>query len=576
MGVRTLGAALLLILAAPVLAGTGAHFTLGIGAEYLSTSQTVEGRRTSEGTLQPVVFLDFDGNVVDPRFLLFNGRVLTSSFWLDQTGAETTTKRELDYGLGIRAFSNRAISFEVSAMRADSSVTGPTVAGLVPGVAQNFRAILDVRPNGWPQFRVTQTMQRFQADDPATLRDMRSDVTELTGNYSRGLLAVDLLLRRENDDYYNGLIKQELGVGNATVELNRGGRSSFLTQLFVNRYTSETADGGGTSPSESLVWQNRYRQLIGERGSADFFYNHQTTRYGDGPSLAYDQPGASLVLPLSRFFQAEANATYLWSDLDGSRQLRQPAASAGFRYGAEFGAWSIALNPLATYVSVSGSGVPSESSWGGQVYGAVRANFPVWGFGLEGEYAGNQLSIGVLDPSLPVGGGSFLAGLAKNRQFVRLSLRLQPATKFMLTGFAQGNRQVRQTVVGDVTVEFRQAQLDLTAGPFRLTGSASRSEVTGGEVPSSTRIGYAQLTFTPAWWLEMDALIQDEERTAAGVTGSLRFAEAGLRFRYAKLTAYARVREQESSGSGVRSYTDRRIWAGIARTFDFNVGQVGR
>lgn len=576
MGARALAPGLLLIAAAPALAGTGAHFTLGIGAEYLATSQTVEGRRTGESTLQPVVFLDFDGNVVDPRFLLFNGRLLTSGFWLDQTGAETTTKREIDYGLGIRAFSNRAVSFEVSAMRADSSVTGPSVAGVVPGVSQNFRAILDVRPNGWPQFRVTQTMQRFQADDPATLRDMKSEVTELTGAYSRGLLAVDLLLRRENDDYYNGLIKQELGVGNATVELNRGGRSSFLTQLFLNRYTSGTGDGGQTSPSESLVWQNRFRQLIGERGSADFFFNHQSTQYGDGPSLGFDQPGASVVLPLNRFFQAEGSASYLWSELDGSRQLRQPVASVGFRYGADFGAWSVALNPTASYISVSGSGVPTESSWGGQVYAALRANFPVWGFGIEGEYAGNQLSIGALDPGLPAGGGSFLAGLAKNRQFLRLSLRLQPAGRISLTGFAQGNRQVRLTVVGDVSVEYLQAQVDLTAGPLRLTGTASRSEVTGGEIPSSTRIGYAQLTFMPVWWFEMDALIQDEERTAAGVTGTLTFVEAGLRFRYAKLTAYARVRQQESSGYGAKSYTDRRIWAGIARTFDFSAGQVGR
>jgi len=575
VGARALGSGLLLIVAAPALAGTGAHFTLGIGAEYLSTSQTVEGHRTSESTLQPVVSLDFDGNVVDPRFLLFNGRILTSGFRLEQTGVESTTKREFDYGLGLRAFSNRAVSVEVSALRADSSVTGPAVAGLVPGVGENYRAIVDVRPNGWPQFRISQTMQRFQADDPATLRDQRSDVSELTGAYSGGFLAVDLLLRREKDDYYNGLIKQDLRFGNGTVELNRGGRSSFLTQVYANRYVSESGDGVESTPSDSLVWQNRFRQMIGERGSADIFYNHQTARYDGAPSLTFDQPGATVVLPLSRYVQGEASASYLWSDLDGSRQLRQTVGSIGFRFGGDFGAWSVALNPLANYVSVSGTGVPSESSWGGQIYGAVRAGFPHWGVGLEGEYAGNQLTIGTPVPGVPVGGSSFLAGLDKNRQFVRFSFRIQPAGRILLTGSAQLNRQLRQTVVGEVTAEFRQAQVDLSAGPLRLTGTLTRSEVTGGEIPSSTRIGYAQLTFTPSWWFEMDALIQDEDRTAVGVTGTLTFAEAGLRFRYAKLTAYARVREQESSGYGT-SYKDRRIWAGIARTFDFSAGQVGR
>jgi len=155
-------------------------------------------------------------------------------------------------------------------------------------------------------------------------------------------------------------------------------------------------------------------------------------------------------------------------------------------------------------------------------------------------------------------------------------VRFQPALRVVLSGSAQLNRQLRQTLSGDVTVEFLQAQADLSAGPLRLTGAVSRSEVTGGEIPSSTRIGYAQVTLTPAWWCEMDALIQDEERTAVGVTGTLTFAEAGLRFRYAKLTAYARVRQQESSGYGGKSYTDRRVWAGIGRTFDFSVGQVGR
>jgi len=576
MGVRAVGLGLFLFVAAPALAGSGAHFTLGLGAEYLSTSQTIEGRRTSESTLQPVVYLDFDGNLVDPRFLVFNGRVLASGFRLEQTGADTTTKREFDYGLGLRAFSNRAVSVEVSALRADSAVTGRSVAGLVPGVGENYRAIVDVRPAGWPQLRISQTMQRFQADDPATLRDQRSDVSELTGTYARGLLAVDLLLRREKDDYFNGLVKQEFGFGNTTVELNRGGRSSFLTQLFLNRYVSETGDSGESPPSESLVWQNRYRQLIGERGSADLYYNHQSSRYSGSPTLGFDQPGAVLVLPLSRLFQAEASASYLWSNLDGSRQLRQPVGSVGFRFGTDFGAWSIALNPLASYVSVSGPGVPSESSWGGQVYAAVRASFPRWGVGLEGEYAGNQLTIATPGEIPPVGGGSFLAGLDKNRQFVRFSVRFQPALRVVLSGSAQLNRQLRQTLSGDVTVEFLQAQADLSAGPLRLTGAVSRSEVTGGEIPSSTRIGYAQVTLTPAWWCEMDALIQDEERTAVGVTGTLTFAEAGLRFRYAKLTAYARVRQQESSGYGGKSYTDRRVWAGIGRTFDFSVGQVGR
>jgi len=575
MGVRALGLVLLVVVASPAVAGTGAHFTLGLGAEYLSTEQGQNGTSWKESTLQPVVFLSFDGNAVDPRFLTFYGQILAAGFRLEQTDADATTKKQLDYGLGVRLFSNRPVSVEASARRSDSNVTGPETSGLVGGVDQTYRAVLDVRPTGWPQFRLSWTSQQFAADDPTALRDQKFTVTELTGNYARGLLAADLVLRRDTNDFYNGLIGQQIDLGMITAELNRGGRDSFLTRNQVNRYTSTS--GGDASPAAtSFISQNRFRHLIGERGSVDAFYNHQTSDSGTGNSLSFDQPGASMVLPVTRDLQVEAAASYLESDLAADRQLRQPVASLGLRWGRSAGAWSFSLNPRANWVSVSGRNVASESSWGGAGYGAIRVTLTRFAAGLEGEYTGNQLFIGVLDPSLPVGGGTYLTGLDRSRWFGRASLFLQPFRLVLVSATAELNRRIRLTREGDVAEESRRAQVDLTVATFKLVGTINQVEISGGEIPSSTRIETANLYFAPAYWLLVDGLVQSEKRSALGVSGTYKYAEAGVRLKYAKLSFYARVRQEETGGDGTKDYTNRRVWAGVGRTFDFRVGQVGR
>ncbi len=575
MGVRAVGLGLLLALAAPALAGTGAHFTLGLGAEYLSTAQVENGTSFKESTLQPVVSLSFDGNAVDPRFLTFYGQILAAGFRIEQTGVETTKKTQLDYGLGARLFSNRPVSVEASARRSDSYVTGPETSALVGGVDQSYRAVLDVRPGGWPQFRLSHTAQQFTADDPTTLRSQKTDVTELTGNYARGLVAADLVLRRDANDFFDGIIRQQVDLGMVTAELNRGGRDSFLTRNQVNRYTS-TSNGETSPAATSFISQNRYRHLIGDRGSVDVFYNHQTSDSGGGNSLSFDEPGGSLVLPVARDLQVEAAASYLISDLDRERQLRQPVASVGLRWGRTAGSWSFSLNPRANYVSVSGKNVTGESSWGGGGYGAVRLALSSVSAGVEGEYTGNQLFIGVLDPSLPAGGGSYLTGLDRNRWYVRASLLLQPLRLMLLSVTADLNRRVRVTREGDVSEETRRVQAELTVWAFRLVGTWNEVEIAGGEIPSSTRIETANLYFTPAYWLVFDGLVQSERRAALGVTGTFRYFEGGVRLRYAKLSLYARVRQEESGGNGTKDYTNRRVWAGVGRTFDFRVGQVGR
>ena len=221
---------------------------------------------------------------------------------------------------------------------------------------------------------------------------------------------------------------------------------------------------------------------------------------------------------------------------------------------------------------VSRPGVPTESSWGGRFYGAVRGTFSRASAGLEGEYTGNQLSIAPAEPGDPLAGRSFIAGLDKNRRLLRLSLQARPSWWAGLSGTGEYSRRTRVDRGAEVAEESRRAQADLTLGPFRLSGSTSEVEVTGGEIPSSSRFNYAALYITPAYWLQMDALVQDEKRTAVGVSGRFRYAEAGIRLRYARLSAYARVRQEETGENGSTGRKNRRIWAGLSRTFGFRVG----
>jgi len=103
VGARALGSGLLLIVAAPALAGHGAHFTLGIGAEYLLD---VPDGRGAIGRARARCSRSSPSTSTETSSTRgFSSSTAGSSrraFRLEQTGVESTTKREFDYGLGLR------------------------------------------------------------------------------------------------------------------------------------------------------------------------------------------------------------------------------------------------------------------------------------------------------------------------------------------------------------------------------------------------------------------------------------------------------------------------------------------
>ncbi len=116
----------------------------------------------------------------------------------------------------------------------------------------------------------------------------------------------------------------------------------------------------------------------------------------------------------------------------------------------------------------------------------------------------------------------------------------------------------------------------MTWRTFSLRAGYTESEITGGDLPSMFTVVDGRLSWMPRPWLVLEARGYREEREAEQSLGTLDVAEAGIRFQYARLAFYARVRDQTSSGDGVPTRDDRRYWIGFERTFGFTLGGSSR
>ena len=91
----------------------------------------------------------------------------------------------------------------------------------------------------------------------------------------------------------------------------------------------------------------------------------------------------------------------------------------------------------------------------------------------------------------------------------------------------------------------------------------------GARSPEATR-SLASPTTLLLFWI---GLLSLAHREALGFEGSYAFAEIGVRFNYARLSFYARVREEEIQETAVELRRARRFWVGLQRTFGFAVGE---
>ena len=150
--------------------------------------------------------------------------------------------------------------------------------------------------------------------------------------------------------------------------------------------------------------------------------------------------------------------------------------------------------------------------------------------GVEGEYAGNQLSIASSPPGGVAGGATFLAGLEKEREWVRLILSTQPTARTGIYASGEGRRVVRLDLEREVTADTGQARLSLRWRTFTLSGGWSILDIVGGDLPSTTITSDAGLMWSPKYWLSFDGRAYREKREAEGSTGDLEWAGSGCGF----------------------------------------------
>ena len=235
-------------------------------------------------------------------------------------------------------------------------------------------------------------------------------------------------------------------------------------------------------------------------------------------------------------------------------------------------AWSVVLHPRISYIQVSDDLGNESSSTGGQLFASIRRRFQHGYAGVEGEYASNQLSIAPVAPGAGAGGVTFLAGLEKEREWIRLVLSAQPTSRTGIYANAEARRVVRLDLGNEVTADTGRARLSLRWRSFTLSGGWNVVDIVGGDLPSTTITSDVGLMWFPWRWLAFDGRAYREEREAEGSTGELEWAELGVRFQYARLSFFARVRDETSFGDGAQLRDYRRYWLGVERTFGFGFG----
>lgn len=564
--------------AGPAAAGSGATFTLGLAAEYLSDAQTYEGVSVERSNLQTILWLGASGHLIDPRFLTFDASIAQTLSSQNLSDQPDTKVNETYFDGALRFFNNRPVSFELAAGRQGTDISGLPQGAVVDGVRDYQRFGLRALGGDWFRLNLRHWKQGFTADQPDTLRDEDATWSELSTQAAVGKVdAVLQLLWRENDLYGGGL-QQEIGSGRFDVDINRTGRLYWHTDLVGNLYRSAQNHGEFSPWTTNYVVRNQLRHRYSQRGFWDLRADLRVVRFETDPveEIVTGNASANLVAPLSQSAFLEAEVGYLSNEFGEGLRVSQPRASLGLRWGKQYGRWWLSIYPRVTYFRADPDEYETESALGSLVYATVRRQLRRSSITLEAEYFDNQLTL----PDYSIGetpiGSGFLAGLDRRRYRGRLIFEYRPTNRagFSVEGDYRSRERVDRGV--EITEDVVRAQLNVMLGRVSIGASADRFEVTGNEIPTLTDVWQANISWGPTFWLIFDAFVRSEERKLIDFVGRYDYAEAGVRFNYAKLSFYARVREQRTDEAGREVRKFRRIWVGVRRTFNLRVGDLWR
>lgn len=568
-------AAVAVATATPAGAGSGATFTLGLAAEYLADSQEYRGVTAERSNLRTMIWLAASGHLVDPRFLLFDASVAQA--FNDQTISDQPDSDVDDtyYDGSLRFFSNRAVSFEVGAGRQSTDISGLPQGAIVDGVRDYQRYALRALGGQWFRLQLRHWEQRFTADQPDTLRDEDTSWSELNSQAAVGKVDAMLQLLWKEADLFGGGLQQEIGTGRVDLDVNRDGRLYWHTDLIGNLYRSAQDHGVFAPWTENYLFRNRLRHRYSQLGFWDLNADLRMIRVDTDPEqrVVTGNASARVIAPLNRSTFLEGEVGYLTNEYADGLRLNQPRVGVGVRWGQQFGRWWLSLYPRVVYIRANPEELESESSLGSLFFGSIRYQLARSSVTFEAEYYDNQLSIPEDTAGLYPFGAAFLAGLDQRRYRGRVILQFHPGprTGFSIEGDHRNrvrldrNREIEETV--------SRVQLNVILGRVTIGASGDRYELDGGEVPTLTDVWQADISWAPTYWLIVDGFVRSEERTVFDRVGRYDYAEAGVRFNYAKLSFYARYREQRTDEGGLEERRFSRVWAGVRRTFEFLAGE---
>ncbi len=578
-GARRLCAAICLWgIAGSAWASSGAMFTLGLSAEYLSDSQEVAGESATRSNLQTVLWAAVAGHLVDPRFMTFDASIAKTLSNQTISGQQDNKVDDTYYDGSLRFFNNRAISFEVGAGRQGTDVTGLQQGAIVDGVRDYQRYGLRALGGEWFRLNLRHWEQSFNADQPETLRDDDITWSELSTQAEVGKVDALLQLLWKENDLFGGGLQQEIGSGRLDIDVNRTGRVYWHTDLIGNIYRSAQEHGEFSPWTTNYLFRNQLRHRYSQLGFWDLRADLRVVRFESDPveEIITGNASGSVVAPLGRSTFLEGEVGYLSNEFGDGLRLSQPRAGLGVRWGKQYGRWWLSLYPRVTYLRADPESLEQESAFGSLVFGSVRYQLPRSSVTFEVEYFDNQLSIPDSSTGEPSIGSSFLAGLDRRRTRGRLIFEVRPTRRTALSLDLDYRNRVRVDRGFEIEEDVARAQLNIALGTVTIGASADRFEMTGSEVPTLTDVWQASISWGPTYWLIFDGFVRSEERRIFDHIGTYEFAELGMRFNYAKLSFYARVREQRTEEAGLERRSYRRIWVGVRRLFNIRAGDYRR
>jgi len=568
----------LLSMSIPAWAGSGATFTLGLSAEYLSDSQVYEGVSADQSNLMTRVWLGAAGHLIDPRFLTFDANVAKTLSKQTISGQPDNDVDDTYFDGSLQIFNNRAVSFEIGAGRQGTDITGVPRGAIIDGVREYQRYGLRALGGQWFRLNLRRWEQSFNADQPDTLRDEDSSWSELSTQATAGKVDGNLQLLWKENDLFGGGLQQEIGSGRLDVDVNQNGKVWWHTDLIGNLYRS-AQDGAEFSPwTTNYLFRNQLRHRYSQLGFWALAADLRVVRVETDPveEVLTGNVQGNVVVPLSRAAFFEGELGYLSNEFGDGLRVTQPRAVVGVRWGRQYGRWWLSLYPRVSYIRADPEDFDQESAFGTLLFGAVRYQMARSSVTFEVEYFDNQLSIPDYEIGIPPIGSAFLAGLDRRRYRGRLIFDVRPSRRTLLSLEGDYRNRVRVTNGVEIEENTSRVQLNIALGPVTISGSGDRFEVIGSDIPTLTDVWQVGASWAPTFWLMFDAFVRSEERKIVDFGGTYDYAEAGVRFNYAKLSFYARVREQRIDELDREQRRFRRMWVGVRRLFNFRVGEDRR